>query len=497
MSQFGGLFNIRKFAADQRANVAMIFALSALVLVGLTGMGVDYYKALSTKSQLDLAADAASIEAITTVSSYIKANPTTDVTTAFNTIKPTAISQGQNAFIVNAGKAYTRTMTTAPTPDVTLGSDKQTVSASINYTAASPNAFGPLFSVKKINMSGTSSASLTLPKYLDFYMLLDMSGSMGFPSTSTGQTQLTGLNHDNNDVIKTGRAFACHFPGNACSTKTKNGGSASAPCTGYNLAATNVIQLRAAAVGEAIKDLITNAKLTMQNTGLTKQFRLGIYPYIKTMDVFYALSTDLDGASTAISNLGGGNGQGLSNLLDTGVPTQGQTCTTNKGVKTCTPGYGSGGTDTNVALNGLTVNNTHTVNGIIDEIQVTGNGSSSTSPQAFVFLVTDGAQNPQSYNNGFQGSNVPYNLDPNWCTAVKKNAYIAVLYIPYEPINPPSTAYNNEDNNVNAIIPNIPNTLQQCASNGFYFTATTPDQINSTMVQMFYQAVDQVAHLTH
>ncbi len=42
------------------------------------------------------------------------------------------------------------------------------------------------------------------------------------------------------------------------------------------------------------------------------------------MDIFYPLSTDLDGATTAINNLGTG---GLSNLLDTGDPQQGATCT--------------------------------------------------------------------------------------------------------------------------------------------------------------------------
>ncbi len=79
MSSFRSRFSIRRFAADRRANVAMIFAISALVLIGFTGMGIDYYTALSAKVQLDLAADAASIEAITTVSNYIKANPTMDV----------------------------------------------------------------------------------------------------------------------------------------------------------------------------------------------------------------------------------------------------------------------------------------------------------------------------------------------------------------------------------------------------------------------------------
>ncbi len=279
-------------------------------LLGLTGMGIDYYTALSSKAQLDLAADAASIATITTVSNYIKANSSTNVTTAFNHIQATAIAQGQNAFIVNAGKTYTRTMTAPPTPVVTLGTDQQTISASVNYTASSPNAFGPLFSVRQINMSGSSSASLTLPKYIDFYMALDMSGSMGFPSESGDQITLAAKNPDSLDQYPSGCSFACHFsdPVALACTNTR---SQSVTCKGYQIAATNNIPLRAQAVGTAIGSLISNAKLTMQNTGLTNQFRLGIYPFIKSMDVFYPPSSDanypnpsnnLDTANTQINN---------------------------------------------------------------------------------------------------------------------------------------------------------------------------------------------------
>ena len=48
-----------------------------------------------------------------------------------------------------------------------------------------------------IALSGTSTASYTLPTYIDFYLMLDVSGSMSFPSTSAEQERLEAVNPDN------------------------------------------------------------------------------------------------------------------------------------------------------------------------------------------------------------------------------------------------------------------------------------------------------------
>ena len=45
-------------------------------------------------------------------------------------------------------------------------------------------------------------------------------------------------------------------------------------------------------------------------------------------------------------------------------------------------------------------------------------------------------------------------------------------------------------------IPNIPASLQGCASPGFFYTANTPADINSALVTMFEQAVS-TAHITN
>ena len=55
----------RRFAKSERANVAVIFSLALVPMVYLTGMGVDYTLAVDREAQLNAAADAAALSAVT------------------------------------------------------------------------------------------------------------------------------------------------------------------------------------------------------------------------------------------------------------------------------------------------------------------------------------------------------------------------------------------------------------------------------------------------
>ena len=137
-----------------------------------------------------------------------------------------------------------------------------------------------------------------------------------------------------------------------------------------------------------------------------------------------------------------------------------------------------------------------------DSITTVGDGSSSGSPKPFIFLVTDGMQN----NQGFKGTSTttywwssgsqPRLMDPSDCDKLKQRSItVAVLNIPYQPIDPPNHSYSNdEDGKANIAVsgnPNIASTLRKCASPNFYFTANTPDDITNAMSQMFAQATLQ------
>jgi hypothetical protein len=117
--------------------------------------------------------------------------------------------------------------------------------------------------------------------------------------------------------------------------------------------------------------------------------------------------------------------------------------------------------------------------------------------------VTDGAVTPQTKgvpNGSWAGSNHDTTIptpDSN-CTAMKnRGIIISILYIPFQPISPVNASFaGDEDDAANNNIPNIPASLQACASSGYYYTANAPSDITAALKKMFTQAVSQAA-LTH
>jgi hypothetical protein len=75
----------------------------------------------------------------------------------------------------------------------------------------------------KTTIANSSTASFTLPTYIDFYLMLDVSGSMSFPSTAAEQTRLQAVNPDNLGEYPSGCTFACHFTAQGACTQTQQG----------------------------------------------------------------------------------------------------------------------------------------------------------------------------------------------------------------------------------------------------------------------------------
>jgi hypothetical protein len=115
-----------------------------------------------------------------------------------------------------------------------------------------------------------------------------------------------------------------------------------------------------------------------------------------------------------------------------------------------------------------------------------------------VFLITDGVEDNQSYWGGnWSSTQTISTLDTSLCTTLKNRGItVAILYIPYQPIQNPTNFSGGEDYSVNNIIPSIPGTLQSCASPNFFYTANTPSDITNALITMFQQATS-TAHVTN
>lgn len=520
---------VSNFRSNTHGNVAVITAIAALPMLAATGCVVDYSMAAMAKSKLLAAADAATL-------ATVSANSPIVASAKLNGNVANGQTYATNFF--NAGAAAINgsfNLSVVPTASVTMSGTKMT--AKVSFTGTYKTNFTSLIGLKQISISGSSTATYSLPLYIDFYLMLDVSGSMGMPSTSAEQTRLQSVNPDNLTLYPSGCTFACHFtsqggcwqgnqgpipavgkptnpsPGGYCQgfiisrlgtnpttissgNNTTNGNSvnwnnaqvSSCPTPGTS----SCIQLRLDAVGYAVNSLLTTASNTEGNLGMSNEFRVGLYPFIQNL--CYSSVNNSNSCSVGLTTSVTGStittfAAQLANLLDTG-----QNST-----------LGSGGTHFENALNTMNKN-------VIANPAGTG---TAAAPLPYLFIVTDGSQDYQTQWGGNWGSvnwspdaAVPYQnsatvIPPNsqqstdYCGTMKaRGVTIAVLYIPYQKIQNANAGFaSNEDGYANANIANIPAALQACASKNFFYTANTPTDIQNALVTMFQQAVS-TAHLS-
>lgn len=556
---------ISRFRRDRRGNVAVIFTIAAIPIISAVGCAVDYSMATRMKAKLQSAADAAGIAALSQKSpGFLAASVMTG-----NGSVTAGVTDMTNVFNANMNgiTGYTN-------PNITFSVTKTGIKLASNVTFAVdvPTTFLRVINFNTLRVSGLSSAAATLPPYLDFYLTLDVSGSMGLPSTAAEQDRLGRINPDNWVQYRTPSGvsctLACHFapqnsackdppvtppaapPANPAVTasytqqyntnnycmgyifsrvnqpalnalinqnstvaipKQKPGlpvamladlnntvtpGANNSLITGntkskpYSLTAVSscpadgtddCIQLRLDAVGYAVNELFKTAN---NSAKVTNQFRIGLYPFIRYLYSYFPLTTSINGSPTAPGTINYAAAN-LASLLDTNMDSN----------------LGSGGTHIDTALtsvNTLISGGTGTV----------GDGSTASTPQPYVFLVTDGAQDPQVKgvpNGSWSGSNHATTIDNQGASATvsqcetlkNRGVIVSVLYIPYQPVSPVVTSFaGNEDTYANNNIQYIPASLQKCASPGFFYTANSPTDITAALNAMFNHAL-QTAHITN
>jgi Flp pilus assembly protein TadG len=514
---------IGRFRRDRRGNIAVIFAVACVPLISAIGCAVDYTRAVTIRSKLQSAVDAASVGSVARLSPGATAAATmsSDGPIQAGVDDATKIFNGN----VSGMTGYTLN---SFTPSVTKSG--VTIVSDMRFSADVPTMFLGVIGKSKMTVTGDSGAVNSLPPFLDFYLMLDVSGSMGLPSTDAEQTRLSQISPDMFAQYPGGCTLACHFTvANSCANGNQKYATNN-ECLGYwisrvsptayatlvNKASTaqvpkqkpglpnsmlaglpaslssgvdpsslpavsscpadgaaNCIQLRADAVGYAVNQLfITANDPTYQK--VPGQFRIGLYPFIRYLYAYFPLTSSINGDpnNSSTINYAAAN---LASQLDTNANSS----------------LGSGGTHIDRAFSDL--------NTLITSV---GNGSSTSNTQPFVFLVTDGAQDPQvkAINGGsWSGSNHATVIDPTTvCKPLKdRGIIISVLYIPYQPIQNPNASFaNNEDGYAISNIPLIPPSLTGCASPGFFYTANTPSDITQALQDMFKHSL-VTAHITN
>ncbi len=440
---------LSRLRRSERGNVAIICAFSIVPMMIGAGMVVDYSQAARLQTQMNAFADAAALSAVT--------RPMMRKTAAEAQVQARKVFTSQAAGL--RGVEFDPAKLSVQVEEATGATVARRTT--VTYSAESLNFFGRILGRRTIAIGGTSRADAADAPNIDFYLLVDTSPSMAIPATSSGIKAMIDATKTQGGGV--GCAFACH------QTSTSKSDPGNTPVVNgkyvdnYYIAKTQLkLTLRIDLVQTAVKDLTDVAVSTASETGAKYRFA------VSKFDVEHSAIQTVPGtpaaAKTAASNL---------NLL--------VVCRNNQYV--C--GVNDNDTDTHFtkAFDGAL--------GMMPKVPGKGTNQSGDSPQAMLFLITDGMRDEM--NGGRQIGPIP----TSQCTTIKNRGIrIAVLYTDYlyESAND-SWSITNVRNKYLEAPDKISPALMQCASPGLFYKVTTGDDISASLAALFQKAVSS-AHLT-
>ncbi|WP_283196359.1 TadE/TadG family type IV pilus assembly protein [Rhizobium sp. AN80A] len=428
-----------RLLADRSGNFGLITAILMVPLIGAAGLSIDFSQALTMRTQLQGAADAAAVGAVAQMSPAMKKAQTMtgDGTIAIGK------TDAQELFRSQLSGEATSFPIDVSVDVVKTGS---VLTSSVTFQTRVPTSFMQILGQTSMPISGTATARYETPSYMDFYMLLDNTPSMGVGATQTDIDKMLKATKNGSDGTC---AFACHIVSTS-GVEDKN--------SYYNIARNNKITIRIDVVAQAVKALM--AKATDTQT-MNNQFRVAAYTFGKTAQdakLFKVaeINTDLGKVATATNAI---------QLMS--IP------------------YQNYDDDQQTSFD-------NALAGIKDEIKGTiGKGTSDADRQKIVFFVADGVADSRKPSGctspkGANGNRCIEPIDVKSCKALKdKGIKIAVLYTRYLPL-PENPFYNDW---VKPFEGKISTKMEECASPGLYFAVSPTEGIAEAMQALFMKIV--------
>ncbi|GJE25455.1 TadE/TadG family type IV pilus assembly protein [Methylobacterium organophilum] len=421
------LSRIRGLPRDRSGQMAVLFGIATIPLLCVAGVAIDYGRRSSAKVRLDAALDAALLSVVSQPS---------------NTIDATALAAMQTQFRSEAAKIPGVTVQSF-TPSVVTTASKVSLSAS--YESTIDTTLTKLMNFSSMKIQGTAAATRGVSQYIDFYLLLDNSPSMGLAATDADIAKMQAITHDK-------CAFACHkhtFDSKGNITGDDAGDY-------YHLAARYGIKLRIQVLRDAVMGLVDRAKTAMK---LSQQYRMEVWTFSDVLTKVSNLTSNLDSTKSDATKID------LAYSL-----------------------YGEPDNQTSYE---------RALPGITKTIPKSGTGITPDSPIRFLFFVTDGVQDTPidgSVSEPSAGYKINANrfispLNPALCKTLKdNNVRIGIIYTMYLPL----TSNNFYNWFVSPYADKIPTRLQSCASDGLFFPVSTDGDISAAMNKLFDTAVNSV-----
>ncbi|MCD2173910.1 TadE/TadG family type IV pilus assembly protein [Rhizobium sp. C4] len=437
---------LRGFLSDRSGNFGMMTALLIVPLIGVAGLAVDLTNAMTVKSKLQGAGDAAALAAIASSSPGMQAafsmNGDGSIPIAESDAKAFFRAQLQNV-----------TGYTIDSIDASIVKSGKTITSVVNFKATVPTYLSKVLGQQIVKVAGRATATYEAATYRSFYLLLDNTPSMGVAATPADIQKMVSKTPDQ-------CAFACHIGytdqyGNV-SNENQN--------DYYHLAKQQNITTRIDVVAQATQELLQNAIQDRGNN--TSLYRMGVYTFGRdaTNPQLYEVvspTTDLSTAATTAKN----------NVKLMTIPRQNYNNDQITSFDTALAQLGS-------------------------KMGFAGDGNSVATPQKIVFMVSDGvgdSSKPATCTKPLSGSTrCQEPIDTTACDALKKQGYaIAVLYTTYLPL-PTKDSQNNDTWYGLWIAPfqsEIGTRMKACASPGLFFEVSPTQGISDAMTALFRKIV--------
>lgn len=427
------------FFRDKSGNFGILTALLMVPLIGAGGLAVDFAHALSIRTQLQAAADAAAVGAVAQSSPAMKQAQTM----TGDGVISSGSTDAQELFRAQvAGEA------TGFPIDVKVDVTKtgNALTSAVTFSTRVPTTFMQVLGQTSMPISGAATARYETPAYMDFYMLLDNTPSMGVGATQADIDKMLKVTKSGSEGTC---AFACHIVSEA-GVEDKS--------SYYNIARNNGVTIRIDVVAAAVKALMAKA---LDTQTMASQFRVAAYTFGKTaQDAKLFKVSDISYDLKAV-------GQATDAIQLMSIPRQ---------------NYNSDQqTSFDDALKGIDGQITGTI----------GSGTSNADRQKIVFFVADGVADSYKPSGctspkGASGGRCIEPIDTKNCTTLKnKGIKVAVLYTPYLPL-PDNSFYTTW---VSPFATSIPSKMQECASPGLYFAVSPTDGIEEAMQALFLKIV--------
>jgi Flp pilus assembly protein TadG len=416
---------------DRSGNFSIMTALLMVPLIGVAGLAIDVGYAFEQRQLLMNAADAAAVGALAEKSSGVAEA----LTMSSDGSVSLANSDAERLFAAQLPADLAANLENVEIDIQRVGHE---LVSELTFSATVPTSFMQVLGKTSLTVTGTATATYQTNAFVDFYMLLDNTPSMGLAATEAG-IKLMEKNTGDEPC-----AFACHA-------------TADSDQNTYLIAKNLGVEMRIDVVRQATQALTHDAT---EYARVANQYRMAVYTFGATAD------------TAGLTEVAAMN----ANMAQVRTATDAVDLMTTK--------------KNNYLYNQLTDFNS-ALSSMKDEIGTGGTGYSSTDRQKVLFFVADGVAD---YKNANCTRSMPEKqptrcqepLQTSYCTAIKqKGVKIAVLYTTYLEL-PDDSWWKNW---IKPFTPQISSNMEACASTGYFFEVSPSQGITEAMQTLFRKVI--------